>query len=370
MKLTDYFLSTTHTDRINSFCDDISSPEVQVNTFLRFNRLMVLANPFNFPLEQVDLPLNVWDLIILSHIDFLEEYRKGQIPKKTELTLNQFGGLGYALEQENSESIHSDDLKRFAAWFENRASIGLKRFNEIYRPDDTKLPHEMWVYFFSVFSSENDIWDGYSVKLEPVIDTQSDLTAAYDYIRGFLIEHPYRRFVEPAASSTFTSQFEMYKAYVGMVHHYAEYLYDSNYVRDVLICRKAMLELIHPDNLTSECTNIDSDKFYNACADKYSKCDCDEPIRGKDRDVLAIDLSTPFRGRESSRFIVETCTCKRCGDVLTFGSQFGSFNTSTRAALFDAANIKLKQMGHGLKLTPETDFKGAGIKTTLLELNQ
>jgi len=76
--------------------------------------------------------------------------------------------------------------------------------------------------------------------------------------------------------------------------------------------------------------SIDSEVFYKKTACAFCDCECINPsiLDTNDKKVLAVDLEWPEYGRDSSRYIVFLSECGKCGEDLTYGSGFGSFNSS------------------------------------------
>ncbi|CAH1588469.1 conserved hypothetical protein [Vibrio jasicida] len=85
---------------------------------------------------------------------------------------------------------------------------------------------------------------------------------------------------------------------------------------------------------------MDSDYFYAMVAKKHCKCNCKSPSvrsRYENRTLIAVDLDSTEFERESSRFNVYTGSCISCGELVTFGNQIGSFNSTGLDHLKDLA---------------------------------
>lgn len=76
---------------------------------------------------------------------------------------------------------------------------------------------------------------------------------------------------------------------------------------------------------------VDSELFYKKIAEKHCKCNCSDPRlrdRYSNRVLIAVDLELPECERESSRYIIWLTECGKCGENLTFGNGFGSYNAT------------------------------------------
>lgn len=75
--------------------------------------------------------------------------------------------------------------------------------------------------------------------------------------------------------------------------------------------------------------HTDPNAFYQYFADKFCKCNCDNPFRSNSikSKVLAVDLDNPEYGRQESRDIIFLTKCGNCGEDITHGTGFGSYNS-------------------------------------------
>ncbi|MEZ8733770.1 hypothetical protein [Vibrio sp. 10N.239.312.D08] len=276
---------------------------------------------------------------------------------------------------------HKEQINNFLAWLEQRASIALFKYNIEFNSDTFKLPLRLWTVLYGLFDAEVEPGNW---KLEKYKDVPSNLKAAYDYVRSVIWANDRCSFVtinDPFPypdSSAFASEREMFIEYVGMAKSYSEYQLNKGLIRNDLDCFEELLSYIFPSNLPNDGLNVDSDDFYSAASAEFCDCQCTEPnLELEDtatNDLVAVDLDTPFRGRDNSRYIVCIGKCKNCEEQVTFVRGVGSFNTIGNTNLLKALNDSIGYLAASNKLEKFelkslSKLRELGVRTSLSDFD-